>query len=324
MGVLELDLKFALIAGIAAVTMVVYLLGLIVAARALDIARRIQSSQVADNWNDLLLGHRTSVTASLARLKLRDMQDLVERWNAAFMELPGRLDALTGREPEKRRLRRIASDSGLEQAALLLLRQAGRDRQVAAITSLGFMRSPSGWNVLVPLVRSQDPYISLAALTALVRIDELRAAPFLTLHFSAHPDWPEHALARLIGEVSEATRETLVLHALAERSVETAARIFGGLERAGHPAARRLLDRVLESGESIDDVMRYLYATTLEEHIERIGRAVAGGRERARMYASSILAPDRTRRDAWESEPPWVRALAASMAAGPDDAPRFA
>lgn len=323
MGPMELDLKFALVVGLAAAAMVAYLLVLIAGARAFELVHRIRRSQFVDNWDDVLAGNRTAVAASIARLRIRDTQSMLERWNEAYRDRPEDFGTEEARESERSRLRRIGEQAGIAEAAFVLLTKSGRERHVAAITALGFLRTALAWNTLVPLVRERDPYISLAALQALVRIDELRAAPFLTTHFSAHPDWPEHAVATLIGEVSEVTRQTLVLYALDEPMLECRARIFAGLEQIAHSGADRLLDHVLEHGTSVDEITRHLYATRREHHIERIGQVLREGRLRARQYAVRMFAPESAASNRWETEPPWVRALAAESIAWREDAPTF-
>ena len=323
MAPVELDLRFAVVSGLAATAMVAYLLILIVGARAYEVVRRIRRSQFVDNWDDVLAGHRIAVAASIARLRIRDTQSMLERWNEAFRDRPDDFQADSAQESERSRLRRIGEQAGISEAAFVLLTASGRERHVAAITSLGFMRTASAWNTLVPLVRERDPYVSLAALQALVRIDEFRAAPFLTSHFSAHLDWPEHALATLIDEVSESTRQTLVLYALEEPMLECRARIFGGLEQIAHSGADRLLSQVLDHGESAQEITRYLYATQREHHIDRIVRELRDGRRRARQYAALLFSPDSGVSRRWETEPPWVRTLAAESIAALEDTPTF-
>lgn len=319
----DLDLRFALAAGAGALAMVVYLLALILLARAFEVTNRIRRSKFVDNWNEVLSGARPVVPASIARLRPRDRRDMVERWNAVFADVRESDADARRRDADLRRLRRIGDATGLVEASFLMLRQPGRDEHVAAVTCLGYMRALSAWNDLVPLVRDPDPYVSLSALLALVRIDELDAAPFLTRHFGAHPDWPEHAVATLIDEVSEATRETLILYALHGTPIETRARIFAGLEQVGHSGAARLLDDVVAEGTSVDDLTRFLYAARLEGHVQRLSAEIREGRERARAHAVSLFSSVPGVADRWESEPPWVRALAVSHLAASDESPAF-
>lgn len=87
------------------------------------------------------------------------------------------------------RLNHVARDAGFRETAMAMLRSGDLLQRFIAITTLGHLGDRGVWEVLEREVRGDNPYLSLAAAQALVRIDPVNAIPLLLPLAKTRRDW---------------------------------------------------------------------------------------------------------------------------------------
>lgn len=109
------------------------------------------------------------------------------------------------------RLNRIALDAGFREIALFMLRRGDLLQRFLAITTLGHLGDRSVWAALHREVRGDNPYLSLAAVQAMVRIDPNTAIPLLLPLARLRRDWsPSRVFMILLQLDTKSLAEPLV------------------------------------------------------------------------------------------------------------------
>lgn len=86
-------------------------------------------------------------------------------------------------------LRRFAQVYGVEGTAQQLLRSRSLYKKLLAIESLGYLRCTEEIPILERMMKSKNPYISLAAAWALVRIDKMKYTAQILTEMAQRMDW---------------------------------------------------------------------------------------------------------------------------------------
>ena len=103
------------------------------------------------------------------------------------------------------RLNRLALDAGLRETAMSMLRRSDLLQRSIAITTLGHLGDRSVWEVLAREVRGDNPYLSLAAAHALVRIDPANAIPLLLPLAKTRRDWSPSRVFLILLQINRNT-----------------------------------------------------------------------------------------------------------------------
>jgi HEAT repeat protein len=103
----------------------------------------------------------------------------------------------------------LARRAGVPALIERVLRKGGTRDRIFAAMALGHMRETSSWKVLLLLARQNNPYTSLAAARALVRIDPQRGVEDLIKLLITREDWP---LSSVYGIMQHAGPEVVTPH----------------------------------------------------------------------------------------------------------------
>ncbi len=140
----------------------------------------------------------------------------------------------------------FASRAGLAQAARRLLHHGRLQHRLVAVTALGNLRDRSAWEGLRRLAVEPNPYVSLAAAKAMMRIDAAAAAPTVVDLLARRTEWSPARVAAMLREVDPgAFSATLAAAAMTPRS-RNSPRFIRLLELCyphdALPAVRHILD----------------------------------------------------------------------------------
>lgn len=138
-----------------------------------------------------------------------------------FMLLFNRFHALVKGE-EKERLNAFAARAGLPAFALATLRKGNFPMKIASAHALGFLREPAAFETLAAMARSESTALSLAAASAMARLDPPGAIRELLPMFTARSDWPVSAIERMLLDAGQAAVSGPLKEAVMAASEDTA------------------------------------------------------------------------------------------------------
>jgi hypothetical protein len=227
------------IVAVAEVSVVVALLGGVVAlhfTKSLHLRRR---NRFHAAWRPLLVQSLTDIPQSVPRVRSRDTLTFLFYWNYFHESLLGE-DKIVG-------LNQLARLAKMDRAAMRLLKTKRLGKRLMAIITLGHLGERSAWNDLVTLAQSSHPIVSLSAAQALVDIDPKAALPLITPWIGARADWAPPKVAALLYQAGP----DLIAEPLSQAAIiatpDMAMRLLHYLEvtrcTAALPAVRTLLAR---------------------------------------------------------------------------------
>ncbi|MFT4603721.1 MAG: hypothetical protein ACI9W4_000436 [Rhodothermales bacterium] len=255
--------------------MVLYLVALMAGARVYGRFRRLTRANFVDAWQDYLASEKPPVTARILSLHPDEVHHLVRGWNLAVEQaMVLRHAGATGQTERVARLRDIAYATELTHAALALaFRGRTWDERISGIQALGLMGRKEVVDRLTLVLEGPDSLLALAAFEALIRIDERSIAERIDSVLCSHPEWPEHAVSKLILEMDEATRSVLVSQ-IGFQPDACVARVISTLERIHHAGATQLLRYKLSQDKPVAEKAKLLYAVQDEGHIRLVEEAL--------------------------------------------------
>lgn len=237
--------------------------------------RRTRSLQ--ERWRPLLISSLERIPESFPPIRGRDLPVVFGLWSHFHETLKG--DA-------KERLNQVARITGIQQMAQrLLARGRFRERQMAVV-ALGLLHDKSAWDEIRQMALEEHSVLSLAAMKALMRIDEEAAMHFFVPLISERNDWPEVRVASVLLEAGAQTVCVALLNALAlapERSVPRLVRYLGIVSCDGATAVlRQLMERypsdavisaclrAFKSPDAIDLVRQHLHHDTWHVRVQAV------------------------------------------------------
>jgi HEAT repeat protein len=218
--------RFAAAVAFGAAVLTVLLVLQIIVLRELRAARERRRQLFLQRWRPLVYDAMAGGTVSWPRVARRDAETLLWFWNQLQETVRG--DAKTA-------LTHVAAQIGLDELALRRLRGRSIARRLLAIVTLGNMRDPKYWHLVVPLAQDAHAPVSLAAAQALIRINGQRAVRDLMPLFAQRADWPVTRALALLEQVEPA---------VVTKAIEKA------LPKADDAASLRLIEFVA-AGDSV-------------------------------------------------------------------------
>ena len=140
-------------------------------------------------WRPVLAEMMVADPVDVPLLKRRHQHAFLREWNRFHTVLRG--DA-------HQRLQKLARKTRLDYIAHRYIKRGGMRELLQGIVTLGHMRDYSIWNLLIDLVDSEHPVISLTAAQALVDIDSKNAMKFLIPYVIKRRDWPIARVAMML------------------------------------------------------------------------------------------------------------------------------
>ncbi len=200
----------AVIALWAAVLVMMLTLGLFAVIVGIRIAQshgRRRSERLVRRWRNVLARAIVDEPVTAPPVSRRDAPEIMSLWGYYHEFLRGDC---------KTHLNRLAQLAGLDIHAKRGLRSDRVRHRLLSIHVLGNLRDRETRRLLRPISRSANPYLSLAAAHALMRISPREAITDLIPMIAQRPDWPP---ARVMAILQEAGPD-VVSEPLARAAVE--------------------------------------------------------------------------------------------------------
>ncbi|MBO9539941.1 HEAT repeat domain-containing protein [bacterium] len=200
-----------------------------------------------NRWRPLIMRHLVGLSVDFPPMMPADWHTFFAYWNYLHESLRG--DA-------KGRLNQVARAVGADREARRMLRSRGvRDRLMATLT-LGNLREPSAWKELDSFVTSDNSFLALTAMRALVQIDSKAAIPILLSQLNRRKHWSLTKIARMLREAGEEAFVEPLLEAASLAPRESASRLIHLLTAlhctAALPDIRQLLATTTDAGIIVD------------------------------------------------------------------------
>jgi len=212
--------RFAAMVAAGAGLLTVLLVLQIVALRERRALLERRRRRFLEQWRPLVYDAMAGSPVTWPKIPRRDGETFLWFWNQLQETVRGEA---------KERLVRAAAELGVDRLALQRLKGRSIARRLLAIVTLGNLRDPKYWHLVVPLAQDAHAPISLAAAQALIRINGQRAVRDLMPLFAQRADWPVTRALALLEQVDPA---------VVTRAVERA------LPRSDDAAALRLVEFV--------------------------------------------------------------------------------
>jgi len=181
----------ALWSAVAVIALTLVLFAVIVVARVLQERRNAHGRRVAQRWRGVLSRALVEEPTTAPRLPRRDAAQIMSMWAYYHEFLRGDC---------KDNLNRLARLAGLDLHAKRGLRSDSVRHRLLAIHVLGNLRDRETRRLLRPMSRSANPYVSLAAAHALMRISPRESVSEFVAMVAARPDWSPAKVMAILQE----------------------------------------------------------------------------------------------------------------------------
>lgn len=181
----------ALWAGGAVLVLTLALFGVILGIRIAQEHRLRRSERLARRWRNLLSRAIVEEPVSAPSVSRRDAAEIMSLWGYYHEFLRGECKA---------NLNRLGHLAGLDIHAKRGLRSDRVRHRLLSIHVLGNLRDRETRRLLRPIARSANPYLSLAAAHALMRISPREAITELITMIAQRPDWPPARVMAILQE----------------------------------------------------------------------------------------------------------------------------
>ena len=176
-------------AGAMTIVLFAYSLGL----RAATVQGAKRRRSIIGRWRGLfaaaILSGSYARGCRLPRYSRAERSDLLEEWNLAR-------DSVEGEAVDH--LIVIGERLGIDVVARRMLRMRRLSARLAAIQTLGHLRSRTEWTTLVALLDDPNTALSITAARAMIEIDARDAVPLVMPKVVARDDWPATTVSRIL------------------------------------------------------------------------------------------------------------------------------
>ena len=210
------------------------------------IIREKRKEKFCSVWRPLLQNCVFEVPAFVPRINASNIYTFLYLWNYLHESLLG--DA-------KQRLNDLARAAKIDQVAVRMLRKRNLRARLLAVVTLGHLKETSVWEELRSLAASDNAFLSLAATSAMIRIDASSALPILAPLIASREDWPRTKVINILKETSTDVFAAPLVEAAASAPAPNAARLIRYLEATRCAPALLLLRAHLKMRPHEDEVV---------------------------------------------------------------------
>jgi hypothetical protein len=246
----DLLVRVAAWGALAALGIAFLLTAQILVLRTVRNGRRERRRRIVEGWEPALLSALDpEAPAPLPPLRRRDVEPFLYLLNHHQEVLEGGV---------KERLNALAREAGAAPAARRLLRRRSVRSRLLAMQTLGNLRDVEAWDLLERSMDDPDPYVSVCAARALVRIDAARAAPRLAARVLSREDWSWPRVASLLAAAGPAHWSRPLAESLAAVPPSSLPRVLRFLEEGDPAAVLPAVRSALDSSRDVDTAVAAL------------------------------------------------------------------
>lgn len=303
-------LQVALVAGVAALCLTFSIALLIVALRL-----RLRSDEA--RWQAFVARWRPLLLATMLAPQSVPLPPLARRDHSRFLRLWTYLHESV-RGDANDRLNEAALVLRLDQTVRRLLKRGSRSQQLQAILAAGYLKDRSAWTTLQSMAASRDGLVSVNAARALIRIDPLAGAQYLTPLILARHDWDVTRVAVFLADARDAFW-LLLIRSLPSTNVRELPRALALAEALRLQLPVATLRCLLGAGQVPSVVYGALRLAASAELVNEVRSSLSHPIAEVRVEAALAMArvggpPDVRRLEALLDDAQWPVRLAASQA----------
>lgn len=231
----------ALWTAIGAFALTLLLFTVILGVRWTHARRGRRRAHLLARWREIFTRSIVELPASVPALSAAEARDVLPQW-AYFAEF------LQGECRDN--LAHVAQLAELDLYAKWNLRSRSTRDRLIAIQALGSLRDPEYTRVLRPLARADNPYLSLAAAHALMRISPREVVDEIIGLISTRPDWAPARVMAILREAGPAVVSEPLARAVVQAEPAYQPLLVLYLETADDAVALEAIRRVI--GQSHD------------------------------------------------------------------------
>jgi hypothetical protein len=229
-------------------------------------------------WRPVLHAAIVGEAATLPALARRERLPFLKLW----VHLQGSL-----RGEARDALNTIARELGLEASARRLLEGGRRAERLLAALTLGHLRDPQAWPLLLPLSAAPDRTLALTMIWAMVRIDPRAAAAHILPLYLSHEDWSLSHVAAMLQEAPAPAGAALseLLPSVPDAQLPRALRMAEALRMA---VPVTVLRRAL-AGSDVAVLVAALRSVTMPDAIDAVRALLAHEHWQVRVQAARAI-----------------------------------
>ncbi|NKB88590.1 MAG: hypothetical protein GKS06_10250 [Acidobacteria bacterium] len=257
LGLQSFTVVLALWASVGVFILTLLLFAVIVGIRLSQSRQRRRSEELTRRWRSLL--SRAVVEEPTASIKVsrRDAPEIMSMWGYYHEFLRGDCKA---------NLNRLAHLAGLDLHAKRGLRSDSIRHRLLSIHVLGNLRDRETRGLLRPISRTSNPYLSLAAAHALMRISPRESINDLIPMIARRPDWPPAKVMAILQEAGPEVVGPALAEAAIRADVAYQPLLLVFLGTADEPSALRAIKEVLIATDDQQVIITGLYQLARMAH----------------------------------------------------------
>lgn len=229
-------IRFAFIAGLTAVGVATMLVIQIIVLRFLLIRRERRKANFRVLWRPLMAQSATGESASYPKVLEADTKEFLIMWNHLQELIRG---------VSKENLNQLAHSVGMNLTAKKLLFRGTFAERILAMMTLGNLREKTAWSILADLMHDESPLISLAASSALMKIDADAGINLFMPLVTLRDDWPSVKVAMIFKEASSAVITEPLVKAIRGAKPSQLRRMINFLELANVAESSQVMREIL-------------------------------------------------------------------------------
>lgn len=229
-------IRFAFITGLVAVGLAFFLVLQVILLRYLLIRRERRKANFLALWRPLMAQSATGGSAKYPHVADADTKEFLILWNHLQELIRG---------VSKDNLNQLARSVGIDLTAKKLLLRGAFAERVLAMMTLGNLREKSAWATLSDLMHDESPLISLAASSALMKIDANSGINSFMPLVSIREDWPSVKVAMILKDAGGAVISGPLAQAIRVAKPRQVRRLINFLELANAAESSKVMREIM-------------------------------------------------------------------------------
>jgi hypothetical protein len=262
------------------ITLTFAVFSLVIVLRILLQYHKFRRAKFISVWRPILMGCIMEFPNSLPKLDHKYINEFIGEWNSLYENLAGN---------SHQNLINIAAELGIHHTAIKMLISNHIKIRLTGIITLGNMRFKPAWPLLESIAKSNQVFLSIAALRALILIDSKKALEELLPMLISRVDWPVNMVVKVLKDCNNEEVCELITKTCKDTNDEQLANLIQYINALKCTCASRVFHNILSQDK--DDHLKSLCLKKLNDPtaIDLVRKHVTSERWHVRMNAAKAL-----------------------------------
>ncbi len=229
-------IRFAFITGLVAVGLAFLLVLQVILLRFLLIRRERRKANFLALWRPLMAQSATGESATYPRVDEADTREFLILWNHLQELIRG---------VSKDSLNELARSVSIHLTVKKLLLRGTFAERILAMMTLGNLREKSAWGTLSDLMHDESPLVSLAASSALMKIDASEGINLFMPLVLLRDDWPSAKVAMILKDAGPAIVTVPLVQAIRIAKPRQVRRLINFLDLANAAEGSQVMREIM-------------------------------------------------------------------------------